>query len=778
MRTLASLLLAAVAPCGLAAQVAPDAQTPPLRSLTEVLVPIHGGFSDLGVPYGTWAAGPDYKVSFHDGYAFYPILGKDYPRNLPLRWTGTRVQVGGTDLFPPGIAPAHAQVGEWRYEYRYPGVTEAYEVRRDGVEQLFVLQKRPEAQGDLVVAGTIATELVCAPAPFEHQVLTFRDAGGKAILEYRSAVAFDATGQRIDVETRYDGTSIQLRIPAAWLAEATYPVTIDPLTAAVVIATWSSSLGNLDQPEIGRDDLAATYTLLYAYGRITSASDYDSYVRITRNDYSGTTTVYTDVTTSWSNRNHQVAFVGAARKWVVVFQREFPTATTRGRGVLLDSNSTTVVPSANYFTFPWVSGTAQTFPDAGGTRSTSTTGNNALLVFQQDAVAAPPTPPNTDTSDCIGILANVNTTGMSPTFGTPFYLAGFASGTGKDRDYPSVSQVSSGGTDWWGVAWQEYNNPISGDDWDIAVNLVSSTGTVKTPIYLANQGSTADHAITPRVEGQIGRFMITYTVLANTGTKSSAISGTAIEGQRFDWSSGATAPSITTIRTVAPPVSGTFYWTGNIAYDTDTDSHWAITYQQLVASVARSSVYVERVGYRGLTTEAQTLYSSASASGFGPSVCYDSDLDEFKCVFATNDANQTLYARSLTYDSTAINVSYGTVCSAATLSSSSRPVRGHEFYRLVVTGMPASAPLALMLGSNPASLSLNSIGMNGCTLNTAPVLVTINATASAGGNFTPAFAIPETIATGTVYWQVAHLDAAAPWPTKVRTTNGLRMQIR
>ncbi|MCC6673148.1 MAG: hypothetical protein IT458_18930 [Planctomycetes bacterium] len=783
MRVLSTLGMALAIPFALCAQNPGLTSPAPVPSQADIFVPIHGGFSDLGVPYGTWAAGPEYKVSFHDGYAFYPVLGKDYPHNLPLRWTTTRVRVGERDVFPAGTAAQHAQVGEWRYEYRFPGVTEAYEVRRDGVEQFFVLPNKPEGQGDLIVTGAIQTELVCQPAGFEHQVLTFRDQSGKAILEYRSAIAFDATGLRTEVETSFDGTSIQLRVPAAWLATATYPVTIDPLTAPVVIATGASASATLDQPEIGRDDLAATYTILYAYGRISSASDYDTFVRITRNDYSGTTIVYSDVTASWSNRNHQVAFVGAPKRWIVVFQREFPTSTTRGRGVLLNSNSTTLVPAGSYFTFPWASGTAQTFPDAGGTRSTSTSGNNALVVFQQDVVAAPPTPPNTNTSDCIGILANVSGTGISPTWGTAFPLAGFPSGTSKDRDYPSVSQVSNGGTDHWGVAWQEYNNPISGDDWDITVNMVSSTGTVKTPVYLANQASTADHAITPRVEGQIGRFMITYSVLDNTGTKSTATAGKAIEGQRFDWSIAGAAPSITTIRTVAGPSASTSYITGNIAYDTDTDSHWAITYQatriiSILPPVIRSSVFVERVGYRGLTTEAQTLFSDASLNGFAPSVCYDSDLDEFKCVYGTNDASLTLYARSLTYDATAINVSYGSACSTAVLGSASKPVRGHEFYGLTVTGMPAGAPLALLLGSNPAALNLNSIGMNGCTLNLAPILVTVNATATAAGSFRASFAIPETIVPGNVYWQVAHLDLAAPWPTKVRMTNGLRTQIR
>ena len=33
-----------------------------------------------------WAAGADYKVSFHDGATFVPYLGREYPHNQPWSW--------------------------------------------------------------------------------------------------------------------------------------------------------------------------------------------------------------------------------------------------------------------------------------------------------------------------------------------------------------------------------------------------------------------------------------------------------------------------------------------------------------------------------------------------------------------------------------------------------------------------------------------------------------------------------------------------------------------
>ena len=76
--------------------VAPTVATrAPESALTDVRVPIHSQAADpQGGQYGIWAAGTDYKVSFHDGFAFYPVLGTAYPHNLPLRWQTVAVQHG------------------------------------------------------------------------------------------------------------------------------------------------------------------------------------------------------------------------------------------------------------------------------------------------------------------------------------------------------------------------------------------------------------------------------------------------------------------------------------------------------------------------------------------------------------------------------------------------------------------------------------------------------------------------------------------------------------
>ena len=83
---------AAVSPPALAQQSA-QPQDQLLQTLEDLRVPLHSAPADpLGGDYGLWAGGTGYKASFHDGFVFYPVLGANAPRHLPLRW--------GTDSMP------------------------------------------------------------------------------------------------------------------------------------------------------------------------------------------------------------------------------------------------------------------------------------------------------------------------------------------------------------------------------------------------------------------------------------------------------------------------------------------------------------------------------------------------------------------------------------------------------------------------------------------------------------------------------------------------------
>ena len=283
-------------------------------------VPLHTNAADpVAGPYGWWAGGRGYKASFHDGFVFYPYLGPDCPENLPLRWTTERVSAGGEAI--ADLRHCEHVHGAQRYEYRYGAVTERYDVRDDGVEQSFVIAASPARPGDLVVRGRVTSRLRCAPVGAAPQPLTFADEDGRAVVRYGEALAFDAAGERVPVATSFDGEAITLTVPAAWLARATWPVTVDPLTAPALV--FSSTLPRISFTDVAHD--LESHEILTVFGLEFSATDYDVRGFFVDNALGGVLQVYADLSSAYSNVHSQCCIVGGADKWAIATGREFNT---------------------------------------------------------------------------------------------------------------------------------------------------------------------------------------------------------------------------------------------------------------------------------------------------------------------------------------------------------------------------------------------------------------------------------------------------------------------
>jgi hypothetical protein len=136
----------------------------------------------------------------------------------------------GEQTYPVrSVAPEIA--GDTRIEYeRGFGLVEAYLALDQGVEQVFELAT-PLEHGDLTLVGRVGTNLQVAVAPSGE--LRFLS-GGKDVLRYGVAVVFDAQGRHLPVTPQLsnrpgaDGWQLSLTVPGDWLAEAAYPVTVDP----------------------------------------------------------------------------------------------------------------------------------------------------------------------------------------------------------------------------------------------------------------------------------------------------------------------------------------------------------------------------------------------------------------------------------------------------------------------------------------------------------------------------------------------------------------------
>jgi hypothetical protein len=136
---------------------------------------------------------------------------------------------GGHVAYKPAAAPTLALATDTSVRYQH-GAAFAVEYTNtpSGVRQNYYLAQRPGgAAGPVQVQLTLATKLR-ATLQFDGQALALAPAGGgAAVLRYGELRAWDATGRPLPSRLRLRGaTALALEVDDA---DATYPLTIDPL---------------------------------------------------------------------------------------------------------------------------------------------------------------------------------------------------------------------------------------------------------------------------------------------------------------------------------------------------------------------------------------------------------------------------------------------------------------------------------------------------------------------------------------------------------------------
>lgn len=118
-------------------------------------------------------------------------------------------------------------------------LTEEYLFEDRRVEQIFRVEQAVST-GALCVRLSVQTNLdgpvlefprsrpEWRETPLIDGGLAFCDRSGMKRLAYTGAVAIDANGRRIDLDPHYGSGEIRLEVPAAFMAEAAFPLVIDP----------------------------------------------------------------------------------------------------------------------------------------------------------------------------------------------------------------------------------------------------------------------------------------------------------------------------------------------------------------------------------------------------------------------------------------------------------------------------------------------------------------------------------------------------------------------
>ncbi|MCP5043550.1 MAG: hypothetical protein GY944_21185 [bacterium] len=762
------------------------------RALLDVRTPIHTAPDDPeGGPYGTWATGSDYKVSFHNGFTFVPYLGGGYPNNQPLSWRTTSVTVGGTHIVDVEASPERNH-SDWRYEYQWPGFVEAYDIRVDGAEQTFTLLNKPGHGGDLVVTGRITSNLTADLALDRHGQVSFRDAQGNVLVHYGAATVLDADGRKLAMPTSWDGADISLRVPAAWLANASYPVTIDPLMTRECTAFWSSTgLANGDalEVDVGRDDLANQP--MVAYTRQASATDEDLWVWLFDTDaaaFTGRHEIFRDVTSSWGNASPSIAMGGgAADDWIIAFirMRVGGGGTQNGaRYHLHASGDTTANTSVSAISRPSGSSHGPAI-DVGGVQSFALSSSVFVVYERTDSRS---------NTDVFGkpIDLNGNAQGTEILIDQGSGTREGPAGTKLTRRWPNINQIATGGStaDGWVVAFQEFwdARPGGGDDWDVNLRRISATGTlVGSASFPSNSTPDDTHKLSPVLEGAGGRFSLGMTTWQELlMTKTSSTLGGRVMNQVFNWAASSTKSTNINLCDLTDGLVADRRWSlTDVAYDSNSDDHWCFAF----TSVLSGSTYFCTTGYDGGRIERlrQTISGSKAFAG---AATFNDDNNQFLVAFATNEsgaacgsstsASHPVYTNHFTRLPVTTPVRYGTACGPATIGWSGLALVGERDFTITLTGATPNSVAGLLFSLGSSNTPLDYIGMTGCVLNIDPRLLIIapslrtDAAGSARANL-PLPTCPN-LACGTFYFQWSYLRRGAN-PLGVLATQGLRVAV-
>lgn len=267
----------------------------------------------IGDDGACWLGGPDYKALFVDGaFEFVPALGSSAPHNLPWTFALQSVAIGAQVLgegggATPTIAGNVATIPRG-------AVSERYEVMAAGVEQSFVVERRPDAEGDLVVRGAITTSL--QPRPRADGGIDFTD-GEHGGVSVGAVTGVDANGARCAGSATFANGVLELRLPANFVAVARFPLTLDPLVGTVILPGGTA----FDDSEIDLAYAATSNVYLATWRRTFSFTDQD--IRAQRIDSAGNLVggLIAVVATATPEARPSVASIRTRDRFVVAWQQ-------------------------------------------------------------------------------------------------------------------------------------------------------------------------------------------------------------------------------------------------------------------------------------------------------------------------------------------------------------------------------------------------------------------------------------------------------------------------
>jgi hypothetical protein len=448
-----------------------------------------------------WARGTTYKLGFEKGRAIYvPLFGSRAPTSYPLELELRSLRCGDR---PIELAPPSApQVEGARVAIERAPLVETWDLEPERAEQSFVLDA-PLGTGSLELRLALRTDLRLREQG--HGELVFEQPG-LGVVRYGEAVAIDARGERAALALTIEEGQIALRVPAEFLASASYPLVIDPVLRTFAIDTAAT---DTTEPDAAYD--AANDVWLVVCRERLSQTDSD--IRCHRYSGDGTTRLDTVYAESASNFAHSpsVASCAAAGRFLVVWSESDAFDRVRCR----ERHASSSTQESAQVIFPGDLTRSVGATDVGGS---SAGGDRFLVVFQL-----------TDPSFAV---PDILVMGAGYVVGGTVVPPGIISNTVGCTTAPRVSK-DSGPHRRWIATWNRNNTSPCGSD-DILFAIVSENFLVvqnPTPLSVPLLGRD----VRPAAAGDGESFFLVWQRDDAVPRTQSDIVGTRIARPRSTW---------------------------------------------------------------------------------------------------------------------------------------------------------------------------------------------------------------------------------------------------
>ena len=282
-------------------------------------LPLPAVLVDRPEPAGpVWARGRDYKARFDaTGWQFFSRTDGVVPA-APVHFAAVACALGGVPL--PCEPAVPVQAGNWIH-YEHGAVRQLLEARDGGIEQMFVVDRLPN-RGALQLSLTVQTDL-----HGEDLGDGVRFTGAQQLVHYGEAVAIDAAGRRCAAPTTWRAGRIEIEVPAEFVAAASLPLLIDPLVAAVPIASTSTTNVYTDGHDIVWDASSQHYVVVFEI--VFAGGDHDVFAYRLDPNFNFLTGIAIDTSTAMWERP-RVAYLAYGAQCLCVAQvGSSPAATTR-----------------------------------------------------------------------------------------------------------------------------------------------------------------------------------------------------------------------------------------------------------------------------------------------------------------------------------------------------------------------------------------------------------------------------------------------------------------